>query len=248
MTLPPTIAGMYLGADSGQGGSNLTLIVAVLGIAGTLAAALMTQWMTTKRDERRLRWEQAKEADQWQREREERKEQWERENQVRLIQRRTDMYVDVLNLAIAAIAEIDACVSRSLEHERHGKMSAESIGRVKEGVERLLAIHNELDDTRASMYLLATDQAAKAVRSLSSAVAIAASAMERNADRPGSGAYTERWMRELIDDAWCRLIIHFQDDIGRLPEESPDRRRLTENMEYHEVKKQALRDDYSDTN
>jgi len=95
-------------AAADQGGSNLTLLVAVLGILGTLTAAFVTQWWTSKRDDKQwkrqkllqderfdrereqevARWEREREreAGRWERERQERREQWQREDSARLHQ------------------------------------------------------------------------------------------------------------------------------------------------------------------
>lgn len=83
---------MKVVAAASQGGSNLTLIVAILGILGTLAAALVTQWLTGRREERRWQRERQHESDRWARERQERQEQWQREDLARLHGERLKLY------------------------------------------------------------------------------------------------------------------------------------------------------------
>src|SRR3954471_11393191 len=72
------------------------LVVAFLGVAGTLGAAIFTQAWSARREDRR--WRQEKEADErrWQRERQDRAEQWRREDQLRAKQERQQVYVDFL--------------------------------------------------------------------------------------------------------------------------------------------------------
>ena len=72
------------------------LVVAFLGVAGTLGAAIFTQIWSTRREDRR--WRQEKDADErrWQRERHDRREQWQREDELRARQQRQQVYVDFL--------------------------------------------------------------------------------------------------------------------------------------------------------
>lgn len=81
------------------------LLVALLGVAGTLGAAIFTQAWSTRREHRR--WCQEREADErrWQREREERREQWQREDDLRAHQRRREVYVEFLR-AVAKWASV----------------------------------------------------------------------------------------------------------------------------------------------
>jgi hypothetical protein len=76
------------------------LLVAFLGVAGTLGAAIFTQVWSTRREDRR--WGQEKEADErrWQRERDGRREQWQREDRLREKQQRQEAYTGFF-LAVA---------------------------------------------------------------------------------------------------------------------------------------------------
>ncbi|WP_221328707.1 hypothetical protein [Actinoplanes sp. L3-i22] len=76
---------MTLAADTTSGGSNVTLIIAVIGVLGTRAGDLVTQWLTDRREERRWAREREQEAKRWERERQERKEQRQREDSARPI-------------------------------------------------------------------------------------------------------------------------------------------------------------------
>jgi hypothetical protein len=106
------------GAAAALSASYLTSIVAILGIGGTLAAALLTQRMTTKREERKWerdrgqderRWEKELEREQirWERERLERREQWNRESEARLLGERAKVY----KLVLARIEELSSALS-----------------------------------------------------------------------------------------------------------------------------------------
>ena len=86
-------------------GSALTL--AIVGIAGTLLGALLTQWLTTRREERkwnrereqeRVRWERERRRDdiRWERERAERREQWDREDAARWQRDQLSAYSELL--------------------------------------------------------------------------------------------------------------------------------------------------------
>jgi hypothetical protein len=88
--------------------SSTTLIIAIIGILGTLAATLITQWLTGKRDDRqwlrqkqlqdeRFEREREQEALRWKRERKERREQWFREDAARLYKDRAEMYATLLS-------------------------------------------------------------------------------------------------------------------------------------------------------
>ncbi len=84
------------GAAAPQSGSNLTLYVAIIGILGTLAAAVIAQWMTGRREKKRWKRESEQEAIRWEREREERREQWQREDAARLHERRVAAYSELI--------------------------------------------------------------------------------------------------------------------------------------------------------
>lgn len=69
--------------------TRTVLLVALLGVAGTLGAAVFTQVWDARREERR-----------WQREQEARREQWQREDRLRAGQQRQEVYAEFL-LAVA---------------------------------------------------------------------------------------------------------------------------------------------------
>ena len=56
-TSPSSLAPTFASASDAATANNTALLVAVVGILGTLAAAITTQWMTMKREERRSKWE-----------------------------------------------------------------------------------------------------------------------------------------------------------------------------------------------
>jgi len=85
----------------------LALALATVGIAGTLPGAALTQWLTTRREERkwrrereqdRVRWERERRRDdmRWERERAERREQWEREDAARWHRDQLGAYSELL--------------------------------------------------------------------------------------------------------------------------------------------------------
>lgn len=77
--------------------SNPALVVAIVGIVGTLLAAVITQWLTGRRENRNWSRDQKQEALRWEREREERKEQWEREDAARWHENRMKTYSSFLS-------------------------------------------------------------------------------------------------------------------------------------------------------
>jgi hypothetical protein len=124
-------------AAASQSGSNLTFIVAILGILGTLAATLVTQWLTGRRETVRWQRERDHEALRWERERSERQEQWAREDANRWHGERLTAYSKLL---------VDAdSWSRIV---RHGVPSA------NEEMGRLLELRREIGRTMISVQLL----------------------------------------------------------------------------------------------
>jgi len=105
------------------------LMVAFLGVAGTLGAAVFTQVWSSRREDRRWRQERAAEEQRWQRERDDRRQQWEREDSLRMRQQRLEAYTGFL-LAVAAWASATYTVvvdrpdsARELAPEEHGRLS-----------------------------------------------------------------------------------------------------------------------------
>ncbi len=76
------------------------LVVAFLGVAGTLGAAVFTQIWSARREDRRWRQEQRADDQRWQRQQQERRELWQREDHLRADQQRQDAYAQFL-LAVA---------------------------------------------------------------------------------------------------------------------------------------------------
>ncbi|MEV6300398.1 hypothetical protein AB0M02_13415 [Actinoplanes sp. NPDC051861] len=108
---------MYFAADAGQSTTYLPLIIAAVGILGTLAASVLTQWMNSRRDtkqwvrqkqlqDERFEREREQEALRWERERGERREQWQREDTARLHQERLSAYQTLLASFDTAIKDL----------------------------------------------------------------------------------------------------------------------------------------------
>lgn len=72
------------------------LVVAGLGVLGTLAAAVITQILSGRRETRQWERQRAHERERWDRERDERREQWEREDHARWHQERLPLYTELL--------------------------------------------------------------------------------------------------------------------------------------------------------
>jgi hypothetical protein len=72
------------------------LVVALLGVAGTLGAAMFSQIWSARREDRRWQQEQQAEQQRWQRQQQERREQWRREDLLHAGQRREDAYAHFL--------------------------------------------------------------------------------------------------------------------------------------------------------
>ncbi|WP_433342345.1 hypothetical protein [Micromonospora sp. CA-111912] len=68
------------------------LLVAVLGVIGTLGAAISTQVLTTRREDRRWNLEREREQARWERERVDRAVQWQREDDARHHESREETY------------------------------------------------------------------------------------------------------------------------------------------------------------
>ena len=107
-------------ASSSPSISGSALALAIVGIVGTLLGALLTQWLTTRREDRkwkrereqdRVRWERERRRDdmRWERERAERREQWDREDAARWQRDQLAAYSDLL----AAIENWLGVASRS---------------------------------------------------------------------------------------------------------------------------------------
>ncbi|SCG72325.1 hypothetical protein GA0070614_4976 [Micromonospora coxensis] len=96
-------------AGSSNQDPTLSLVVGIVGIVGTLSAALVTQWLTARREDKKwqrdreqdeIRWrrEAEKEDLRWERERAERREQWQREDESRWHKDRMSTYSHLLGI------------------------------------------------------------------------------------------------------------------------------------------------------
>ncbi|MFF0372694.1 hypothetical protein [Micromonospora sp. NPDC005087] len=74
----------------------VVLLVAALGVVGTLAAAVITQVLSGRREARQWERQRDHERERWGRERDERREQWEREDHARWHQERLPLYTELL--------------------------------------------------------------------------------------------------------------------------------------------------------
>ncbi|MFG1678453.1 hypothetical protein [Micromonospora sp. NPDC049282] len=72
------------------------MVVALVGVVGTLGAALSTQVLTTRREERRWIREREAEQERWQRERQDRIGQWQREDDLRHQEARFEIYAEYM--------------------------------------------------------------------------------------------------------------------------------------------------------
>ncbi|NYF54797.1 hypothetical protein [Micromonospora purpureochromogenes] len=75
----------------------VVLAVAALGVLGTLAAAVITQVLSGRREARQWERQRAHERERWERERAERQEQWQREDHARWHQERHAAYAELLH-------------------------------------------------------------------------------------------------------------------------------------------------------
>ncbi|RQX09427.1 hypothetical protein DDE19_33650 [Micromonospora ureilytica] len=72
------------------------LLVAALGVTGTLGAAISTQFLTTRREDRRWNVEREREQERWEREREDRAREWQREDELRHRESREETYKEFM--------------------------------------------------------------------------------------------------------------------------------------------------------
>jgi hypothetical protein len=80
------------------------IAVALVGVAGTLGAAVFTQIWSARREDRRWRQEQGAEGTRWEREQQVRRDLWRREDQLRRVAQRQEAYTRFLS-AVAAWAQ-----------------------------------------------------------------------------------------------------------------------------------------------
>ena len=83
-------------SEKANANDNTALVLAIVGILGTLAATIITQWLTSRRENKKREWDREQEAVRWERERKERQDQWRREDAARLFQERLLRYTELL--------------------------------------------------------------------------------------------------------------------------------------------------------
>lgn len=105
------------------------LVVAALGVVGTLGAAISTQVLTTRRDARRWQEQRQDEERRWERERKDRLELWRREDELRHLEARKDVYIDFMKalwswgrLAAVVRSGIEAGAKSDLK-KNHGELT-----------------------------------------------------------------------------------------------------------------------------
>jgi hypothetical protein len=169
--------GMPVAAAAGQGGSNLTLLVAILGIAGTLTAAFVTQLLTSRRDDKQwkrqkqlqderfdrerereeARWQREREQEEtrWERERRERREQWEREDAARLHQDRMTVYSKLI-LSVETVHRSFRWVAAKLlaQQSRTAAPTAPNAERLMEELQVAAEANYEVRQAREAMVLI----------------------------------------------------------------------------------------------
>jgi hypothetical protein len=152
-------------AAATQSGSNLTLYVAIIGIIGTLTAALVTQWWSSRRDEKQWerqkklqderfdrerereeeRWqrEREQESERWARERQERSEQWNREDAARLYQDRLGAYSQLLTHSQEMLDSAHRVVESIPDNDESAAefygISANTVAEYQENLDRYLS-------------------------------------------------------------------------------------------------------------
>lgn len=125
------------------------LVVALVGVAGTLGAAIFSQIWSARREDRRWRQEQRAEQLRWQREQQERREQWLREDRLRAGQHREEAYAQFL-VDVAKWASAGYTVLGNLD-QPDGWPDAEELARLAALAERAeascapLLLHGSLD-------------------------------------------------------------------------------------------------------
>ncbi|GIF44406.1 hypothetical protein [Actinoplanes xinjiangensis] len=95
--------------------ANLALLIAVLGVIGSLIVAIVNHFATRNRERERWALEEKREAIRWERERQERREQWEREDAARWNHERRDSYSNLLGLLANYIHILEGGLPAELE-------------------------------------------------------------------------------------------------------------------------------------
>jgi hypothetical protein len=106
------------------------LVVALIGVVGTLGAAVFSQVWSSGREDRRWRQEQQADDRRWQRERQRQREQWQRDDAIRTTQHREEAYAQFA-LAVAKWGSVlNAEVARVGEH-RDRRHHLEQLARLR---------------------------------------------------------------------------------------------------------------------
>ena len=224
---------MYAAPTAQQGGSNLTLYVAILGILGTLAATLITQWWSSRRDERQwkrqkqlqddrldrerereeARWEREREQEdaRWKRERQERLEQWEREDSARLHQDRLQVYASLLTASEDISRHVSFLSAFTVALEK--KRTESNVARVKKCADHIEERVRNTSDLAKTIELIGSSNVNEQVRKLTNSAFLATmSSLHVEGGNPMSDE-----MRKQVDDvseAASSLRRQIRRDIG----------------------------------
>lgn len=107
----------------------MVLVAAALAVIGTLAAAVVTQVLSGRRESRQWKRQQRQELARWERERAERQEQWDREDHARWQQERLTSYseliqqLDRFRTAISIRLPVDGPGPKRLDAEWRGEVA-----------------------------------------------------------------------------------------------------------------------------
>lgn len=137
----------------------MVLVVAALGVMGTLAAAVITQVLSGRREARQWERQREHERERWDRERDERREQWQREDHARWHQERLPLYTELLQ----RIEEWDEVVNQVLpgtdpgpatvsEEDQH--RLSEALARVADADRKLGLFTSKETDQAASRFFM----------------------------------------------------------------------------------------------
>jgi hypothetical protein len=163
------------------------LVVAVVGVGGTLSASVVTQVLTRRRDEQR-----------WSIERDERTEQWRREDAARWLADRRAAYADLLT----ALHEQHALLLRGL------RLTAEGRRPDAAATARLESLRETLQRARHAAGLLASPAVARSAGALADVLA-------RHTDRVlDGGAGDDGADLDGFAEALDRLGADMRDDLA----------------------------------
>jgi hypothetical protein len=173
------------------------LVVAIVGVLGTLAAAVFSQIWSRRLDEHRWKREREAEELRWKREQDERAAQWEREDRARWIADRRDNYA----AALAAYDALANAVYRTSAEVSHRKRRA-----TKDAIHELSALHNEWERKGDSLRLIAPKRVMDALWALSYSIGMQFEAIKKGA--------LERQGFEARANHYVALLRAMQEDLG----------------------------------